>query len=593
MRKAVFISFIMMLVLAVNAQVAFKTVVKDGPVVVGESFRVQYVLEDIEKISDFSPPEFKDFDFVDGPSIYDGSAYSADGTKQIKNFVYTLKAIKPGRFRIAGAYARMDDRMIQSNDAWLQVITRAEAAKKGLQADNSQQSATWLRPGEDPYEKMRKNLYLRVMVDKHTCYVGEPVTATFKLYSSLASLSDIVKNPGFYGFTVQDMINLEDKEFVVETINGRRFNVHTIRKVQLYPLQAGTFSIDPMEVNNEVKFSRSAVQKESEQQIIEGVVPDADSKVGVNEVKYENRMSTPEISITVKPSPDKGRPADFSGATGRFRIEASLDKKELAKNEQGKLLVTISGKGNFTQLSPPLIQWPAGLEGFEPQIFDSLVHMQSPLKGTRTFQFRFVAARSGQYIIPSVSLSFFNPDSNGYKTVSTGSIPVTISTKEKEQVAVSVTEEKRTGGKSIDSMFLLLLVGCCVLIGVGIWQLWFRKQEKESPPPVVASQPTLPSPTEILAPATVVVMADDQLFYTTLRNSIWEFFAMYYGFTGSKMNRRELLTVMQQRKVDLTSQATIVEILELCETGIFTGVLMDADKNEMLNRTREVLGKLV
>ena len=94
------------------------------------------------------------------------------------------------------------------------------------------------------------------MVDKRTCFIGEPVTATFKLYSRLESRSDIVKNPGFYGFTVQDMIGLEDNIVTTEIINGKKFDVHTVRKVQLYPLQAGSFTIDPMEIENKVRFSK-------------------------------------------------------------------------------------------------------------------------------------------------------------------------------------------------------------------------------------------------------------------------------------------------------------------------------------------------
>ena len=56
---------------------------------------------------------------------------------------------------------------------------------------------------------------MKVLVDKRSCFVGEPVLATFKLYSRLESKSDIVKNPGFYGFTVQDMINLADKQIAI------------------------------------------------------------------------------------------------------------------------------------------------------------------------------------------------------------------------------------------------------------------------------------------------------------------------------------------------------------------------------------------
>ena len=44
-----------------------------------------------------------------------------------------------------------------------------------------------------------------------------------------------------------------------------------VRKVQLYPLQPGIFNIDAMEVQNKVEFSKSAVSKKTEQEIVEGV----------------------------------------------------------------------------------------------------------------------------------------------------------------------------------------------------------------------------------------------------------------------------------------------------------------------------------
>ena len=100
------------------------------------------------------------------------------------------------------------------------------------------------------------------------------------MYSRLESKSDIVKNPGFYGFTVHDMVNLADKQVSTEKVNGKFFDVHTIRKVQLYPLQAGVFTIDAMEVKNKVEFSRSIVNKKTEQEIIEGILgnDEADEK---------------------------------------------------------------------------------------------------------------------------------------------------------------------------------------------------------------------------------------------------------------------------------------------------------------------------
>ena len=128
------------------------------------------------------------------------------------------------------------------------MISKADALKKGRPNMQESNADYFLGPGEDPYAKMQRNLFMKVLVDKRSCFVGEPVTATFKLYSRLESKSDIVKNPGFYGFTVQDMISLDDKFSTTENINGKNFDVHLVRKVQLYPLQAGIFNIDAMEV---------------------------------------------------------------------------------------------------------------------------------------------------------------------------------------------------------------------------------------------------------------------------------------------------------------------------------------------------------
>ena len=222
------------------------------------------------------------------------------------------------------------------------------------------------------------------MLDKRICFAGQPIVATFKLYSRLQSRSDIVKNPGFYGFAVHDMINLDDKMVAVENINGQLFDVHTIRKVQLYPLQEGIYTVDAMEVKNKVEFSRSIVHKKAEQEIIEGVFEEEEKKAAEGIEVFETMISTAPVSIKVKPLPLKNRPEDFNGATGKFSIEVELEKDELSRNEDGYLLVHVNGQGNFNQLVAPIIQWPEGIEGFEPTVVDAFDKQQVPLKGSRT-----------------------------------------------------------------------------------------------------------------------------------------------------------------------------------------------------------------
>ena len=234
------------------AQVSFRAVVPQRPIAPGESFQVQYIIQNAEKVSDFSPPPFQGFRVVSGPHLYSG-----DGPVSRKNLVVTLAAIREGNFKIPGASCMADGKFERSNEVMIRVMSQKEI----------DETSYFLKQGEDPFQKIRENLFLKLTIDKSTCFVGEPLVATFKLYSRLQSKSNIIKNPGFYGFSVYDMINVNDQEQSEEKLGGHWFDVHTILKVQLYPLQAGEFTIDPMELANEVEFSRGVVNKKPEQEV--------------------------------------------------------------------------------------------------------------------------------------------------------------------------------------------------------------------------------------------------------------------------------------------------------------------------------------
>jgi len=590
-KRLVFIFFIFSACIAGRAQVTFQTIVTKGPVEAGESFQVQYILEDTDEDNEFFAPDFKGFRFVSGPNIYSGSALGPGGPKKLKNIVFTLVANVPGKFIIPGASARVGNSLIKSRNVLLEVISKPEAhsrkQKTEIQETNEDK---FLSPGEDPYTKIRRNLFMKVLVDKRICFVGEPVTATFKLYSRLDSKSDIVKNPGFYGFTVQDMINLDNKISGIETINGKKFDVHIVRKVQLYPLQAGIFHIDAMEVHNKIRFSKSAVSKKAEQEIAEGVFPDKNDDTEKNTTEFENDMTTEPFAVTVKPTPHANKPVDYNGAIGSFRIEALASKNELAKNEEGEFVIVVKGRGNFTQLSAPVIKWPAGIEGFDPTVRDYLDYSQSPMKGKREFRFRYVSTKPGNYVLPSVVFSFFNPDSNNYKTIATQTLNISISQGEKKTGVIATDIKKAT---KHSNQWKWWIAGIIALIILSILVFWVRKSKKSiKPEPVPVRISAVISVASILQPANIFWNADDKTFYSVLRNCIWTFFTQQFGLTGSKMNKTSLGEGMQKKNIDEKSQITILEILDQCETGVFTSAEGIADKKRLLEKTKDVLVKI-
>jgi hypothetical protein len=96
----------------------------------------------------------------------------------------------------------------------------------------------------------------------------------------------------------------------------------------------------------------------------------------------------------------------------------------------------------------------------------------------------------------------------------------------------------------------------------------------------------------ILQPAYTFSEADDKTFYTVLRNCIWEFFSLHFGLTGSRMNKGVLAKTMDEREVSTNDKKHVLEILDQCETGIFTNAQSNTDRKKMLEEAKEVLKRL-
>ena len=591
MKKGANIFTFLLISIGIQAQVSFKTMVPQQPIIAGESFQVQYIIEDGDKSMNVRPPLFNNFRFVSGPNFYMGSVSTAKGQKPLRNAVYTLEAIRPGKFIIQGAAITINGKVLRSNDALVVVISKEEALPADSSRDNKENgintSVYFLQPGENPFDKIKQNLFVKLMVDKQSCFVGEPVLATFKLYSRLESKSAIIKNPGFYGFTVYDIENLSDKQVAKEKINGKIFDVHTIRKVQLYPLQPGVFTIDAMQVKNKVEFSHSPVNKKAEQEIIEGVSGNNgnDSKAEGTDI-VETEIITLPVTVRVKPLPAKNQPIGFEGAIGRFSIAALMTKDNLAKNEEGFFEITLSGKGNFIQLSPPAVQWPAEIESFETIVQDNLNKNTIPLTGSRTFRYPFVCTVPGSYQFPGIKISFFDTDSNNYKTITTNAVGLLVRNEDKKN---NVIEEHKTSiAKNAEKAARIagVIVVCLVLLILVYWI--FRKNPTEKKLPE-QQEPALISIRDLLDPAYAAISAENKKFYTVLHGIVWEFIAQKFSLSGSGMKKQTLVDKMREVNSKKSVADNLMQVLEQCETGMFTNASLSDDRNRLLMQAKEVM----
>lgn len=557
------------------AQGDFKTVVPQRSISTGESFQVQYIIDNAEKIAAFTPPTFQGFRVVSGPHIYSGN----NSTLQ-KNLVFTLAALHEGNFKIPGATCLIDGHTKKSKDVIVQVISPQEP----------DETLYLLKQGEDPYQKIRENLFLKLSIDKSSCFIGEPLVATFKLYSRLQSKSNIIKNPGFYGFSVYDMINVNDQAQSQENFNGHWFDVHTILKVQLYPLQAGTFMIDPMELANEVEFSHSIVNKKTEQEVTENMYGNKpEETTDPNAEVYKMNIKTDPVVVKVKSLPTKNAADTFAGAVGSFLINAFLEKDTVSKNEEDSLIIEVTGAGNFQRVGAPTINWPKNFESFEPSVSDTLNKHEVPLTGKRRFRYIFLGDDAGQYTIPPISFSFFDLKSKSYKTISSKPLTVFVKEKAKEDKQLSLVAAKP---EQKELNWWWIAIGSAVILSAGIFFLikrkkeGLRKLEEQKRSNELVSKFT--SVDEILASAKSSLNKQDKAFYEELHYAIWNYLKNRLPDSMIKLNKPDLITLLQQKAINKELSNNLMTIIHQCETGTYANAEMNWSKTELLENARHI-----
>ena len=221
--------------------------------------KVEFIIENASSVDNFRLPALKNFKVLSGPEQSSGMSLINGALSKYSSVAFILQPVKTGRISIASATAIIDGKKMQTNPLLIVV--------GNYHAGNNQPAPVSpfmpvpevdeqyeLMPGEDIDKKIKDNILVKLETDKVSCYEGEPVIATYKLCSRLKSESRVTKRPSLNGFSVYDMLEPENSSPTIEKINGKPFNVHIIRKAQLYPLQSGVFELEPVELDNKVRF---------------------------------------------------------------------------------------------------------------------------------------------------------------------------------------------------------------------------------------------------------------------------------------------------------------------------------------------------
>lgn len=248
--------------------------------------------------------------------------------------------------------------------------------------------------------------FVQVETDKSEAYVGEQITVSFYLYTrgQIRDL-DTLKYPALRGFWKEDIEIATHLNFVSEVVNGLPYKKALLASFALFPIKEGTSTID--------SYTAKCT-----------VMPSFDNFSGTSFGKaYSYTKSSTPIKVNVKALPTEGRPADFSGAVGDFQVTARVEDRDVVSNQPFNYKVRFEGRGNAKLIELPPFQPPEGMELYDTQKDSKFFRTGTSFKD---FSIMMIPRREGEFTIPGISTSIFDPKEKKYITKVTEPVRVLV-----------------------------------------------------------------------------------------------------------------------------------------------------------------------
>ncbi len=379
------------------AQVQFEAKVSKTSLGLNERLRVDFTMN--ADGDNFVPPNFEacGFRVVAGPSQSVSQSWVNGRSSFNKAYIYILVPLQKGSLTLKQAVIEINGQTYKTAPVKVNVTNAVEVPKD---------------PNDAPSVNIDDNIYLVADISKGNPYLNEPITVVYKLYFSynigISNWRELNK-PKYNDFWSQ---NIDIKQLVAEdgTFKGERFRYVVLRKTVLYPQKSGKLEIEPLtlDIDCQVPSNRRNFWGQALM------------------VQDNKRVSAGSKVINVKPLPEKGKPADFSGAVGKFDFNVKPSKTLLKSGESLDLDVSVVGTGNLKLFTLPKPIVPSALEMYDPVHDENVNTPLTGMTGRISDKYTIIPQSKGNYQIKPMSFTYFDLGSSSYRTITSKPISITV-----------------------------------------------------------------------------------------------------------------------------------------------------------------------
>ncbi|TRZ45875.1 BatD family protein [Robertkochia solimangrovi] len=541
--------------------VEFNASVSKSKLGVNERLRIDFAMN--KDGDNFTPPNFEGFRVLMGPNQSISNQWANGKRSYSKTYSYILTPLEKGNFTIKQATVEIGGETYKT----LPLNIEVTAAVDNPNAPKS------------PEDIAAEKLHLVAEVSDSKPYMNEAVSVEYKLYVSPdVNLYDYIPidNPKYNNFWSQ---NIEIKRLRAENAiyEGKQYRVVVLKKVVLYPQKSGKLEIEPLtlEVKVEVPTNRRDI-------------------FGGRVFQQANqRVTAGKKVIDVKALPEKGKPADFTGAVGNFQFDVLLSKSDLKANESLTARMVVSGSGNLKLFDLPKLTLPSALEVYEPEFEEQVSTYITGMRGKVTESYTIVPQYKGKYPVASVSFSYFDPKEEKYKSISSAQALINVYEGPSSGTTVANTNDVNTkqpvvadksqfrflkldanlsskvkGGFFNTSLYYVLLLGPLLLIPIAIG---VGKKRKAIAMDVEGNRVRKANKLarKYLSEARKN-LGSQESFYESLERALHNYLKAKLKITTTELSKDRIRELLSGRSVKLEETEAFIGILNSCELARYT-----------------------
>ena len=327
-------------------------------------------------------------------------------------------------------------------------------------------------------------------------------------------------------------------------------------------------------------------------------------------------MRSDPIEVDVLPLPTSGRPANFSGAVGKYALLAKADKASVARGDPISLEVTVSGAGNINTVGDPKVPELKGFKVYEPEIEKSASRAGDRIRGKKVFRYALIPEQEGTLVIRPFTFVCFDPEAKSYKTLKTKPLRITVTPGQAEELSAAgyglTREEIQLVGEDI--RFIKPAVGKLkhqsgvlyrsggfwvvqlipLLAGIGTFFLKRHQEKMAGDVAYVRRRRAKGEARRRLKKARRLLKEHDSAaFYGEIHRALTQFIGDNLNVSAAGLMKDRIAEAFTARGIEDGVTARIGYIFDRCDAARFAPAsLADEDMKNLLHDTETLIGHL-